>query len=303
MSTNPKSITAFGTTNPTFNITNPTCHIIKAVLMLLTPALFSALLVVWDISMEDFEVLINTSSAFLPEVLSHLNISEDASEALSCLWLVVNKKYGSYSTGGIIELVDVIQNVYTLKHYSAKYKHEHSLVTKNIKALHTVDTKTINSKKSMSLMRNLWAAVSRFLTFNSSNMRLKYKLVDRPLYRKKHTKKHNISFIIKSNHNTDYLDEETDEEEIQQRNTDEEEIHQRNIDEEEIHQRNFDKLFESSYAKDYYFEVVVPENNRRNAEADDEFLSDDTYEFTSDDDKYEWNTSFDNIERVSLQYN
>ena len=203
MSTNLKSVTAFDTTNPTN-------HIIKAVLMLLTPALLSALLVVWNISMEDFEVIINTSFALLPKVLARLNISEDASEALSCLWLVVNKTYGTNQIG-YIELVDVLQNVYTLKHFSAKYKHEHSLVTRNISALRAVDPKTINSKKSLSLMRNLWTSVSKFLTFNSTSMRLKYKLIDKPLYRKKNNKKHNIRFTTKSKHTTDYLYEETDE--------------------------------------------------------------------------------------------
>ena len=96
-------------------------------------------------------------------------------------------------------------------------------------------------------MRNLWTSVSKFLTFNSTS--LKYKLVDKPLYRKKNNKKHNIRFTTKSKHTTDYLDEETDEEDNQKRNTDEEDIQKRNI----------DKLFVSSYEKEYYFEVVVPE--------------------------------------------
>jgi hypothetical protein len=114
-------------------------------------------------------------------------------------------------------------------------------------------------------MRNLWKSVSKFLTFNSTS--LKYKLVDKPLYRKKNNKKHNIRFTTKSKHTTDYLDEDTDEEDIQKRNTDEEDIQKRNI----------DKLFVSSYEKEYYFEVVVPEIARRAAEAaDDNDSYDDT---------------------------
>ena len=134
-------------------------------------------------------------------------------------------------------------------------------------------------------MRNLWTSVSKFLTFNSTS--LKYKLVDKPLYRKKNNKKHNIRFTTKSKHTTDYLDEETDEEDIQKRNADEEDIQKRNTDEEDIQKRNadeediqkmnIDKLFVSSYEKEYYFEVVVPEIARRAAEAaDDNDSYDDT---------------------------
>jgi hypothetical protein len=275
----PLSKTNSNTTNTNINTANK--DIILLITLIFTPAIFETLLEVWNINIHDFEAVINTSFDLLPCILSSLNLTPEASEALQFAWLVINK--------GMIG--DFFPKSSVKEYHTEEYKARHKLLTDNIKEIHKTNPKTVSNKNALSIMRKLWDTVSRFLAFNTSNMRAIIQRWDRP-YRKNtrinKERRNNIKYTtvstkIKNKHNSDYLDEETDDEEIQQ--------------------RKFDNIFKDEYEKEMYLEVVVPELARRAAEAYGFDEADDSDELSSDDDLDEWNGGFDAHDYASLKYN
>ena len=275
------------TNSNTTNINTTNKYIISLITLIMTPAIFGTLLKAWNINIRDFEAIINASFNLLPSILSSLDLTPEASEALQFAWLVINK--------GMIG--DFFPKSSVKEYHTEEYKARHKLLTDNIKEIRKINPKTVSNKNALSIMRKLWDTVSRFRAFNTSNMRAIVQYFDRP-YRKKtviNKKSHNnmkyttVSTKIKNKHNPDYLDEETDDEEIQQ--------------------RKFDNLFEDDYEKDMYFEVVVPELARRIADAFgfDMVIFPEPHpradELSSDDDLDEWNAGFDAYDYASLQYN
>jgi hypothetical protein len=267
-----KSKLAFQTTNTATN------NLIKLFTIILTPALFGVLLGIWNIDIRDFESVIHSTDNLLPSILSGLDLTHEASEALTFAWLVVNK--------GMIEdcFPTSVKNFHT-----EQYKAAHKLLSDNIKKIRKTMPKTLSDINALSLMRDLWDTVSRFHAFNSSGCRAIIKRVDNFKHHAKiRTNKRgneNDSTIIaktKYNKNPNYLEEETDDEDIAQ--------------------RKFDSMFEDEYERDYFFEVIVPENARRAAEMAyfDNFTDDDDY--SSDEDLDEWKTDFDNFDYASLKY-
>ena len=283
------SKTNSNTTNTNTNINTTDKYIISLITLIFTPAIFGTLLGVWNINIHDFESVINASFDLLPSILSSLNLTPEASEALQFAWLVINK--------GMIG--DFFPKSSVKEYHTEEYKTRHKLLTDNIKEIHKTNPKTVSNKNALSIMRKLWDTVSRFLAFNNLSGRAIIQRWDRP-YRKNtrinKERRNNIKYTtvstkIKNKHNSDYLDEETDDEEIQQ--------------------RKFDNIFEDDYDKEMYLEVVVPELARRAAEAygfdeaDDsnELSSDDNSDDNSDDDLDEWNGGFDAHDYASLKYN
>jgi hypothetical protein len=267
------------TTNTT-NINTANKDIISLITLIFTPAIFETLLKVWNINIHDFEAVINTSFDLLPCILSSLNLTPEASEALQFAWLVINK--------GMIG--DFFPKSSVKEYHTEEYKARHKLLTDNIKEIHKTNPKTVSNKNALSIMRKLWDTVSRFLAFNNLSGRAIIQRWDRP-YRKNtrinkerrnNIKNTTVSTKIKNKHNSDYLDEETDDEEIQE--------------------RKFDNIFEDKYEKEMYLEVVVPELARRAAEAYGFDEADDSND-SSDDDLDEWNGGFDAHDYASLKYN
>lgn len=287
-----KSSAALKSTNPNPTITN-TIHdndVITFITLILTPAIFTTLLTIWNISINDFITIKQATYELLPSVLSRFNLTSEATEALTFVWLSLEKNSRRDFYFGNLESIFALSHV--KEHHTNKYKAKYKLFTNNINKLRKINPITLSSKNALSLMRKLWDTMSRFFDIYS-NSRDIIKTYDRPIYMKiainkiARNKMSDMAISTKITHanNPNYLDEETDDEEIQQ--------------------RQFDIIFEDEYEKDMYFEVVLPELARRAAEADDfndEITSDDMYEFSSEDDMDEWHAGFDDIERASLQY-
>ena len=264
------------TNSDTTNINTTNNSIITLFTLIMTSAIFGALLDTWNINIRDLEAVIQAPVSLLPSVLSGLNLTTEASEALTFAWLVINK--------GMIG--DFFPKSSVKDYHTEEYKARHKLLSDSIREIRKTDPNTLSTKNALSIMRKLWDTVSRFRAFNTSNVRAIIKYSDRP-YRKKtcinkasQNKTEDAPLMTKSKnkYNSNYLDEETDDEEIQQ--------------------LKFNNMFKDDYEKDIYFEVVVPELTKRAAEAcgfDDELSSD-------EDDLDEWNAGFDAYDNASRQY-